>query len=146
MANKKEKQYSEAELIKLFALERFVDITNQNYWLKQWIETPLITLKETEKEIFESIYEDLIQNMAGWNEEDLKMKFISFVLRLGNLKDNQLFKTYFKKTISAKVEGVFLKTKTDFMIAKGILDQPETPYFHFQEYKPEKNPKGDSVA
>jgi hypothetical protein len=32
------------------------------------------------------------------------------------------------------------------MMAKGILDVFETPYFHFQEYKPHKNPSGDSMA
>ncbi len=32
------------------------------------------------------------------------------------------------------------------MFAKGLLDVFETPYFHFQEYKPYKNPTGDSMA
>ena len=32
------------------------------------------------------------------------------------------------------------------MLAKGLMDVFETPYFHFQEYKPYKNPSGDSMA
>jgi hypothetical protein len=32
------------------------------------------------------------------------------------------------------------------MFAKGILDVFETPYFHFQAYKPCENPSGDSMA
>jgi hypothetical protein len=32
------------------------------------------------------------------------------------------------------------------MLAKGTLDVFKTPYFHFQEYKPYKNPSGDSMA
>ena len=32
------------------------------------------------------------------------------------------------------------------MLAQGVLDAYETPYFHFQEYKPHKNPSGDSMA
>ena len=32
------------------------------------------------------------------------------------------------------------------MVATGILDKPEKPYFHFQEYKPHKKPTGDSMA
>ena len=31
-------------------------------------------------------------------------------------------------------------------VRKGILDVFKTPYFHFQEYKPRKNPSGDSMA
>jgi hypothetical protein len=32
------------------------------------------------------------------------------------------------------------------MVAKGILDRPEKPFFHFQEWKPQKRPVGDSMA
>ena len=52
----------------------------------------------------------------------------------------------FDKTISATVDGIHLVVKSDFMLAKGLLDVFETPYFHFQEYKPYKNPTGDSMA
>ena len=38
------------------------------------------------------------------------------------------------------------RVKSDFMYAKGVLDVFKTPYFHFQEYKPHKNPTGDSMA
>jgi hypothetical protein len=31
-------------------------------------------------------------------------------------------------------------------LAKGILDKPQQPYFHFQEWKPHKRPTGDSMA
>jgi hypothetical protein len=74
------------------------------------------------------------------------MKFISFILRIGYLVDNGRYNTYFERTVSANVQGVFLKAKTDFMVAKGILDQPETPYFHFQEWKRHKDPNGDPVG
>ncbi len=70
---------------------------------------------------------------------------------MANLKSNKLFRTYYEKTVEATVEGIFLKTKTDFMIAKGILDLVKTPYFHFQavgvpKYKKEKDPNGDPTA
>jgi hypothetical protein len=32
------------------------------------------------------------------------------------------------------------------MVAKGILDTPEVPYFHFQEWKRHRDPNGDPVA
>ena len=31
------------------------------------------------------------------------------------------------------------------MLAKGILDMPTAPYFHFQEWKKQKDPTGDPV-
>ena len=141
---KKIRQFSEAELIELFGLTRLVG--NQRLpLLQEWLDTST-TLTEAEQLLFDDIYENAVQNIGGWQEEDLKMKFISFVLRLGYLKDNPRFRTYFEKTISATVDTIFLKTKTDFMVAKGILDMPQVPYFHFQEYKPQLNPTGEPMA
>jgi hypothetical protein len=141
---KKEQNYSEADLIEMFGLQRLVGNTQLSL-MAEWT-AATTSLNLSEQELFDDIYQDAVQNIAGWQEEDLKMKFISFVLRLGHLKDKPPYHTYFEKTVSATVEDKFLKTKTDFMIAKGILDKPQTPYFHFQEWKPLKNPQGDSMA
>jgi hypothetical protein len=64
------------------------------------------------------------------------MKFIAHILDLGLLTDGNGIIGYFDKMISATVEGTFLKVKSDFMMAKGILNVHKQPYFHFQEYKP----------
>jgi hypothetical protein len=143
--DKKIKAYSEAELITQFGLKRLVG--NKSFALMdEWTSKGLVTLSASEQELFDDILENAQQNIAGWQEEDLKMKFISFVLRLGQLKDNALFNTYFEKTIAAVVDGQYLKTKTDFMVAKGVLDRPDKPFFHFQEWKPQKKPVGDSMG
>lgn len=142
---KKIKSYSEAELIKIFKLNRQVGQEHSSV-LQEWLDVPEPKLNTSEKVLFDYIYQRAVQHIAGWQEEDLKMKLIAFVLHLGHLEESEHFKTYFEKTISATVEDTFLKTKTDFMVAEGILDLPDTPYFHFQEYKPNKNPSGDSMA
>jgi hypothetical protein len=145
MAKKnKEKQYSEAELIIAFGLHRFAGNASSPFLL-EWIAAET-ELSISENELFENIYADAFENITGWQEEDLKMKFISYVLLLGHLTNNKRYHTYFEKTISANVEGLFLKTKTDFMIAKGVLNIPQVPYFHFQEYKPQINPTGEPMA
>lgn len=143
--DRKIKIYSEAELIGMFGLTRLVG-NKKHPLMEEWTSMGIVTLSSSEQELFDEILEEAQQKIAGWQEEDLKMKFISFVLRLGHLKDNPLFNTYFEKTISATVDGRYLKTKTDFMVAKGILDRPEKPFFHFQEWKPQKRPVGDSMA
>lgn len=140
----KEKQYTEAELIATFGLSRVLE-RDRSQFLTEWLQAET-TLSSSEAELFEEIYADAFQNIAGWQEEDLKMKFISFVLHLGHLKNTPRYYTYFEKTISATVEGVFLKTKTDFMVAKGVFNMPQVPYFHFQEYKPQLNPTGEPMA
>jgi hypothetical protein len=142
--SKRIKKYSEAELVGLFGLERLTD-SDKLPLLQAWLcaET---SLNAGEEYLFNLIFTDAKANIDSWHEEDLKMKFISFVLRLGHLVDDGNYHTYFERTVEATVDGYFLKTKTDFMLAKGILDMPQQPYFHFQEWKRHRDPTGDPVA
>jgi hypothetical protein len=137
------RNYCEADLILLFNLNR---ITEEYTPLMQEWTNATTTLTEFENTLFQRIRLRAKREILGWQEEDLKMKFIAYVLELANLVENEHVQSYFEKTVSTTLDGHFLKTKTDFMIAKGILDKPQQPYFHFQEYKPHKKPVGDSMA
>ena len=137
--------YSEADLIEMFNLIR-LEGNEEHFLMKEWVNTTPLQLSHEEAFLFEKISEEVTRKIAGWKEETLKMKFISFVLFLGNMVDNGKYSTYFEETISATVEGHFLKTQTDFMVSTGILNKPKKPFFHFQEYKKLKNPSGDPVA
>jgi hypothetical protein len=138
------RNWLEGELIKTFQLNRI--ITSQTPLMAEWLDVQLPELNIYEQYLFDEDLNNAKKYIAGWNEEDLKMKFISTILKLGHLRDGDVVLGYFDKTISAVVEGIPLTVKSDFMMAKGILDVYETPYFHFQEYKPHKNPSGDSMA
>ncbi|MFN0201836.1 MAG: hypothetical protein ACKVTZ_09960 [Bacteroidia bacterium] len=141
---KKIKSYSEAELIKMFGLQRLVG-DNSTSLMSEWTNTTT-TLSVGEQYLFDEIMLDLLTQIAGWNEEMLKMNFISPVLILGHLRETLQYKKYYELTIEAIVQGYFLKVKANMMIATGILEVPETPYFYFQEYKKQKDPKGDVTA
>ncbi|MEY4902918.1 MAG: hypothetical protein RLZZ292_733 [Bacteroidota bacterium] len=149
---KKVKSYDEAEIIKMFGLKRLVG-KNGTALLKEWVNTDT-TLNSGEQYLFDLITENLNSQIAGWNEEMLKMNLIAQVLILGHLRETEQYKTYYESSIEATVEGYFLKVKADMMIATGILENPETPYFYFQvkskrnpdtvgKYKKVKDPKGD---
>jgi hypothetical protein len=138
------KEWREGDLIKTFKLNRIV--TMQTPLMKEWLDVEIPELNVGESYLFEEDLLNAQKHIAGWNEEDLKMKFISTILKLGQIRDGDKVLGYFDKIISANVEGIRLTVKSDFMLAKGILDVYETPYFHFQEYKPYKNPSGDSMA
>ena len=138
------RSWREAELINKFNLTRIV--TYQTPLMQEWLDVLPPELNVGEQYSFDKTFSKAEQNLSGWNEEDLKMKFISPVLELGHITDDGGVIGYFDKTISATVDGTRLVVKSDFMLAKGLLDVFETPYFHFQEYKPYKNPSGDSMA
>ncbi len=141
---KKIKKYDEAQLIKMFNLNRLAG-NNEHPLMNEWTSTAT-ELLEWEKVLTETITKNLLYKIVGWNEEMLKMNFISPVLILGHLQETARYKTYYEATIEAVVDNYFLKTKADMMIATGILERAETPYFYFQEYKKVKDPKSDVTA
>jgi hypothetical protein len=138
------KNWREGDLIQTFKLNRI--ITQQTPLMQEWLDVQMPDLNIPEQYDFDRDLNKAQKFIAGWNEEDLKMKFISTILKLGHLMDDEMVIGYFDKIISATVEDIKLTVKSDFMLATGVLDVFTTPYFHFQEYKPYKNPSGDSMA
>jgi hypothetical protein len=114
--------------------------------LQEWLNCET-ELNPNEQYLFDIVLANAQQHIDGWHEEDLKMQFIAFVLQLAYLRsDEKHYQPYFERVVEATIGEHFLKVKTDFMVAKGILDTPEVPYFHFQEWKKHRDPNGDPVA
>lgn len=135
---------SEGELIHIFKLNRIVP--QMTPLMSEWLDVQPPVLNVGEQYMFNQDLLNAQKYISGWSEEDLKMKFISNILKLGQLQDDDKIVCGFDKIISATVEGIKLTVKSDFMLASGTLDFFSTRYFHFQEYKPYKNPSGDSMA
>jgi hypothetical protein len=140
----KKKQYTEGQLISLFKLTRIND--NLTPKMTEWLDVNVPELVAGEEYILDFALRQAKKNITAWNEEELKMKFISHILPIGYLIDNNHFMTYYEKSLSGKVDGIPLSVKTDFMVAKGVLSFHQNPYFHFHEYKPQSNPTGEPMA
>ena len=143
MRQNKEQNYTEADLVLNLGLQNLELVYLP--LMQEWVGATVI-LTEIEQTNFEKLWLRAKKHIKAWQEEELKVKFIAPLLELCDLIDGQGYETYLEKTISAVVDGYFLKTKTDFMISKGIMDKPLRPYFHVQEWKPHKKPTGDSMA
>lgn len=139
----KKKEWKEGEIALAFGLQK-IEVTYTPL-LEAWLTIELPQLAGTDLGIFERIVKNA-HKITTWSEEDLKMKFISYVLGLANLTDDEDFVSFFDKKLMAKVNNYNLSVVTDFVVASGLMDYMKKPYFHFQEYKPSKNPKGDSMA
>ena len=140
----KKKQWKESELRVAFNLERIVGI--QTPLMKEWLDISMPDFDVFEQHTFDDVYSLGVKNMLNWGEEDLKMKFLSKIVPLGNMIDEGHIVTFFDRPLKGVVNDIPLSIKSDFMMAKGFMDLYQTPYFHFQEYKPERNPTGDSMA
>lgn len=141
---KKEIKYSEGDLITLFGLTRLSG--NDKYPLiaeLTTIEKPI--LNQFEQYNFDKALNNANQVIEGWNEEELKMKFISFIIDLGNLQDAKKYKTFYERELYTTLNDHYLYLKADFMIAEGVFNQPSTPYFYLQQYQKTKDRSSDPV-
>ena len=68
-------KYSEGQLVDTFKLNRIAEYQTEQ--MKDWlnVETPSFNIPE--QYIFDNALTKAIKNISGWNEEDLKMKFIN---------------------------------------------------------------------
>jgi hypothetical protein len=78
-------------------------------------------------------YEELSKS---WNEEELKMHFISSIFNVANPNMAEVCKTYFERPLEGVVNNYLMHVVTDCMIARPKLGgDPGTPYFFLQEFK-----------
>lgn len=138
------RNWREGELIDVFHLNRIKEYRTP--LMEEWLDVQKPELNIGEQYAFDNTYKKALKSIEAWSEEDLKMKFIAPVLELGHMVDDDKVIGYFDKIISATIDGIKLTVKSDFMLAKGILNVVKTPYFHFQEYKPQLNPSGEPMA
>ncbi|MEY4904019.1 MAG: hypothetical protein RLZZ292_1834 [Bacteroidota bacterium] len=138
------KNYTEAEMIDTFGLTRLV--STQTPRMVDWLDAELPVLTPFESYLFEIKFKEVKENVIGWNEEELKMEFISPLMIIVDLKSTDKYRVFYERNLAHTIEGNPLSVKVDYMIATGILDLYKKPYFYFQEYKPQKRPSGDSMG
>lgn len=114
------------------------DILENYPLLDKWTLVKTEEVSVAERERLEILRLRLLKNFRYWNEETLKMKFISPILELIDY-DFDDFQTLFDTEIKGTVEGIDLKAVTDFTIARAIDDVIDTPYFYFH-VEPKRNP------
>ena len=72
----------------------------------------------------------------GWNEEELKMHFISSILNIVDPNIEDTCKTFFERPLEGIINNYRLHVVADCMIASyNAGGEPEKPYFFLQEFK-----------
>jgi hypothetical protein len=106
------------------------------FTLSEWLNVQ-DTLSEMDALLLDEVSEKLLKNADSWNEEELKMQYISMLIFLARFSDKM--RTYYDREIDATVEGHYIKCKADMMLSKGVGELIRTPYFFLHEYKREKS-------
>jgi hypothetical protein len=138
--NIKSLELLEPILIDTFGLKRSYKNTEL---LTEWL-SATAELTAADAAILTEAQTKLIENGDSWNEEELKMEFISVIVFLARFGRD--IKTYYDREISEYVGDVYLKCKADMMLSKGIGELIKMPYFFMHEYKREKKYSGDPIG
>jgi hypothetical protein len=139
--------YDVNEVIDRFDIDKVFDCKI----LKNWLEQVQGTLKPFQQEMLEEAREHLVQKWNEWNEEELKINFISIVLFAAQLDEPKRISTYFERRLVGKVQDKPISVKIDCMLASPMKSgRPKSPYFFLQEYKRSKgddhDPEGQMLA
>lgn len=79
-----------------------------------------------------------------WNEEELKLKFIGFLIALVDY-DQAEYQVFWGRRIAVKIDHERLSDIVDCIISKGKRS-PKRPFFCLHEYKPEKRASDDPMG
>ena len=93
-------------------------------------------LDAIENSIIDSALQRYTKRHRGWNEEELKMHFISSILNVADPYIEEICKTFFERPLEGVINNYKLHVITDCMIAS--YDEggnPKKPYFFLQEFK-----------
>lgn len=133
-------------LLDTFQLIRSQECVHLNNWL-----SATGKLDDFEQHLLDLISQRALYRMGGWNEEELKMKFISHLFLIANIEEEGSIATFFERTLSAVIDNHKLSVICDCLVAtpKGFTT-PKVPYFFLQEYKKQKgdanDPEGQMLA
>jgi hypothetical protein len=107
------------------------------------------TLSIPDEETVQKLKKSLKNNVDFWNEDELKLQFIAPLLMIVDFNMPN-YKIFSQRPMSAKINGIEIGGRVDFVLAKG-KQKPTNPYFFIHEYKHETkrgsgDPKGQLLS
>ena len=106
--------------------------------LTRWLDVEG-TLNEFENTTINNALQRFQKLSAGWNEEELKMKFLAFLFYYAEIDEPEKIKLFYERPLSAILDSYKINVKCDCLIAKPKgIGKPTHPYFFLQEFKKQK--------
>ncbi|MCP4349232.1 MAG: hypothetical protein GY795_27445 [Desulfobacterales bacterium] len=114
--------------------EEFGLYDDRNYaLLQEWIDVSP-SISDEEQRIISRLSQKLLTHVHDWNEEELKVCFIAFILDLADFYQPH-YRPFLERELSVEyAEGKRLWGVVDFLVASG-KQSPREPFFFLHEYK-----------
>ena len=119
---------------------------NECNHLTQWMQS-VGKISTAYQEILGTARKNLILNRSNWNEEELKMRFISLVMEACQIEVEDKIQIFYERPLSGSIQGYSFAIICDCMVASPTQGgRPKDPYFFLQEFKKEKGDRNDPEA
>jgi hypothetical protein len=145
-STKKVNHYDIFEVIDTFDIEKKQECETLTNWLDVKGEFTAF-----ESQIMDSVRQRLEIKWDEWNEEELKMNFISFVFFVAKIDVPKQISTFYERKFSGVVNDISISLIVDCMLASPTNSgRPKSPYFFLQEFKQSlgdgHDPEGQMLA
>lgn len=118
-------------LLDTFQLEKVYDGSMMTEWV-----TAKGELTELQAKLLDDVYQSSFRRVSGWNEEEIKMKLISFLFYIADLEEEGKIGLFFKRDMTAGIDNKRLFVTCDCLVASPLgLSSPRFPYFFLQALK-----------
>ncbi|MCP4701884.1 MAG: hypothetical protein GY862_34250 [Gammaproteobacteria bacterium] len=112
--------------------------------LQEWL-TAIKKISEEEAKFLLRLSRKLLSHVHDWNEEELKVYFIAFLLDFIAFYQER-YRPFLERELSVEYEeGKRLWGITDFMVASG-KQSPREPFFFIHEYKKQADASNDPLG
>ncbi len=111
--------------------------------LEEWLNNPE-TISDSHRQTLLKLRQRLREYVNGWNEVEMKMKFISFLIDMADY-DTAKYHTFFDRPLTATIGTEQINGIVDLLIAQG-KSVPKHPFFCLHEYKPSIPSSKDPTA
>lgn len=128
------------ELVRTFGLEKVKDLQALTVWLQGEAVIDTNIAKNLQR-----LNTLLIDNFWNWNEDELKMQFISPLLYLVDYNDNAKYHPFSQRYLQMRTEEVELSGFVEWVLATGV-QVPREPFFFLHEYKKEQGTDNDPLG
>ncbi len=127
------------EVQKYFGIQRLKDYPLLNDWL-----TVPLELRDGEEKILERLRVRLLDHADIWNEDELKMFFISQLVDMVDFEQEN-YQPFSQRHLSAKIGELEVGGIVNFVVATGI-QHPQRPFYCLHEYKQERKRERDPLG
>jgi hypothetical protein len=111
--------------------------------LDEWLKSEN-DLSDSEIQKLDDLAQILLENADFWNEDELKMYFISPLLMLVNFRGDK-YTAFFQRPLSSKIDDEEIGGIVDMVVATGY-QKPVKPFFFLHEYKQERRRDNDPLG